>query len=71
MHNSQVQKHELSMGQKALWFVHSIDGVAQSAYNEPLVYSLKGYLSVRALKEAFEALTNQHEILRTSFEYAR
>ncbi|MBI2786354.1 MAG: AMP-binding protein, partial [Legionella longbeachae] len=64
----EVQKYELSIGQKELWFIHSMDGAARSAYNEHLIYSLKGFLSINTLKKAFYALMEKHEILRTSFD---
>ena len=66
--NRSPQSFDLSIGQKELWFIHSMGGSAQSAYNEPLIYSLKGYLPVNALKKAFDALMEKHGILRTSFE---
>ena len=72
--NSVIKQHfisqsfDLSIGQKELWFIHSMSGAAQSAYNEPLVYSLKGYLSHSALESAFKALIKKHASLRTSFE---
>ena len=62
-----TQSFNLSIGQKELWFIHSLGGLAQSAYNESLIYSLHGYLSVSSLKKAFAALVHKHESLRTSF----
>ena len=41
-----TQSFNLSTGQKELWFIHSLGGLAQSAYNESLIYSLHGYLSL-------------------------
>lgn len=62
------QVYDLSIGQKELWFIHSIGGLAQSAYNEPLIYTLLGTLKVDLLKQAFIALIEEHEALRTSFK---
>ncbi|MDF2940514.1 MAG: hypothetical protein K0R66_1156 [Gammaproteobacteria bacterium] len=58
---------DLSSGQKALFFIHSLGGLAQSAYNESLVYSLKGSVSIDALRNAFLELIKRHEVLRLSF----
>lgn len=63
-----ARSFDLSLGQKELWFIHSMDGCAQSAYNEPLIYKLEGYLHVNTLKKAFTALIEKHDILRTSFD---
>ncbi|KTD43672.1 non-ribosomal peptide synthetase [Legionella quateirensis] len=62
-----AQSFELSIGQKELWFIHSMGGCAQSAYNEPLIYTLEGYLPINVLKKAFTLLMQKHDILRTSF----
>ncbi|KTD07264.1 non-ribosomal peptide synthetase [Legionella jamestowniensis] len=63
----EVQQYDLSIGQKELWFIHSMDGAAKAAYNEQLIYKLKGFLSINSLKKAFQALIDKHPILRTSF----
>lgn len=67
-HDYSPQTMELSLGQKELWFIHSMGGLAQSAYNEALVYSLKGYLQVNVLKKAFSLLIEKHGMLRTSIK---
>jgi len=59
---------DLSIGQKELWFIHSMGGLAQTAYNEPLIYTLNGYIQLKALRQAFAALIDKHEALRTSFK---
>lgn len=59
--------YDLSIGQKELWFIHSIGGLAQSAYNEPLVYSLSGLIKPELLNKAFNLLLEKHDSLRTSF----
>ncbi|MBA2655839.1 MAG: amino acid adenylation domain-containing protein [Tatlockia sp.] len=65
--NPDQKEFDLSIGQKELWFIHSMGGLAQSAYNESLIYSLSGYLSLNSLKKALATLIEQHAILRTSF----
>lgn len=64
---SEVQKNELSIGQKELWFIHSMGGAAKTAYNEHIVYELEGFLSVHCLKKAFQAVIAKHEQLRSAF----
>lgn len=61
-------KMELSTNQKALWFIQAFNGAAKSVYNEPLVYTLKGFISINALKKALDSLIQKHSVLRTSFE---
>lgn len=63
-----TKRYDLSLGQKALWFIDSLGGSACSVYNESLIFSLKGKLSTKALAQAFDALIMRHEILRTSFD---
>ena len=68
MKQANIRQYDLSLNQKALWFIHELDGDAKSAYNEPLVYSLEGFVSLSALKKAFNATINKHATLRTSFQ---
>lgn len=60
--------YPLSFSQKLLWFIHNLGGKAQSAYNESLVFSLEGYLSISALQEALDATIKKNDILRVSFD---
>ena len=64
---STFDRHELTKGQQALWFLHSLEGKIKSAYNESVVYSIRGTLSIDALKKAIYELTNKHEMLRVYF----
>ncbi len=55
----------LSFGQERLWFVHQLEGSVQ--YHSPAVLRLKGKPDLGALKNAFQAIVNRHEVLRTVF----
>ncbi|HEY9067844.1 MAG TPA: amino acid adenylation domain-containing protein, partial [Burkholderiaceae bacterium] len=52
--------------QRALWFVHRIQP-ENPAYNIPVAFRLRGALDEAALRDAFQALVQRHEILRTTF----
>ncbi|WP_440115897.1 amino acid adenylation domain-containing protein [Paenibacillus sp. QZ-Y1] len=52
--------------QKRLYALQLLDGV-HTAYNIPLMLRIKGKLDVIRLEEAFKALIQRHESLRTSF----
>ena len=52
--------------QRALWFVHRIQP-NNPAYNIPVTFRLRGALNETALRDAFRALVQRHEILRTTF----
>lgn len=53
----------LSPAQSRLWFLNQ--GVADQAYNVPVVLRLDGILDVPALQRALLALVERHEVLRT------
>ncbi|MDX2391908.1 amino acid adenylation domain-containing protein [Streptomyces sp. DK15] len=55
----------LSHAQERLWLLHQLDP-RTPAYNEPLVYRVRGDLDVPALRTALRHLAERHEILRTS-----
>lgn len=57
----------LSFTQERLWFVYSLDPKS-SAYNIPLLLSLKGTLQIDVLETAFTKLIQRHESLRTNFK---
>lgn len=67
INDSNLKRGDLSLGQKELWYIHSMGGAAQAVYNEHLVYSLQGFVSLTTLKKTFQALVDKHAILRTSF----
>ncbi|KAG8160939.1 hypothetical protein KVR01_009203 [Diaporthe batatas] len=56
----------MSFAQARLWF---LQGFLEdpTTYNETTMYELRGALDIDRLKNAFRQLTEQHEILRTSF----
>jgi myxalamid-type nonribosomal peptide synthetase MxaA len=60
-------RYDLTMGQKALYFIDTLGGAAKSVYNESLVYSINGNLSLACLENTINSLIFKHAILRTSF----
>ncbi len=62
----QVAEHPLSLGQRALWFLHQL-APDSAAYNIPLAVRIRGPLAVPALRMAFQALVERHPALRTTF----
>ncbi|ACK73921.1 amino acid adenylation domain protein (plasmid) [Gloeothece citriformis PCC 7424] len=57
----------LSFAQTRLWFVHQLEG-ASSAYTIERTLRLQGKLNLKALEQAFQALIQRHEPLRTQFK---
>ncbi|MDZ8034015.1 amino acid adenylation domain-containing protein [Nostoc sp. DedSLP04] len=55
-----------SFAQQRLWFLHQLEANS-SVYNLPYGLRISGNLKVEALQQAFEAIANRHEILRTTF----
>ncbi|MEU8542175.1 amino acid adenylation domain-containing protein [Streptomyces sp. NPDC048717] len=56
----------LSHAQERLWFLHQLDP-DDPAYNEPLVYRVRGPLDTEALRTAVQAVADRHDALRTAF----
>ncbi len=54
----------MSFGQERIWFLHRLEGPS-STYNITPVFRLRGPLSMPALQNAFNALVQRHEPLRT------
>lgn len=54
----------MSFGQERIWFLHRLEGPS-STYNITPVFRLRGPLSMPALQNAFDALVQRHEPLRT------
>jgi myxalamid-type nonribosomal peptide synthetase MxaA len=60
-------RYELTLNQKALWFINALGGASQSVYNESLVYSLNGHLSLVVLQNTVDSLIKKHQMLRVCF----
>ncbi|MBU5356515.1 hypothetical protein KQI74_30240, partial [Paenibacillus barcinonensis] len=58
--------YPLSSAQKRLYLVREIEGEGVS-YNMPVALRVEGPLELKQLHQAFQALMNRHEVLRTSF----
>jgi len=56
----------LSHGQRALWLLHEM-APESAAYNVAFTATIRSALDVAALKRALVALTQRHEMLRTTF----
>lgn len=56
----------LSHAQERLWFLNQLDP-DDPAYNEPLVYRVRGPLDTTALRTALRRVVDRHEALRTTF----
>ncbi len=56
-----------SHAQRRLWIIDRLEGEVTS-YNMPAAYRIKGNLNFAALQQAFQTLTQRHEILRTGFK---
>ncbi|MFK8101397.1 MAG: amino acid adenylation domain-containing protein [Saprospiraceae bacterium] len=55
----------LSFAQERLWFVDQLEG--STHYHMPMVLRFKGALDKKILEQAFKAMIERHEILRTIF----
>lgn len=58
----------LTDGQRELWLLAQMSEQSSAAYNEPLVFKLRGEVRVQALQDALEALIARHEALRTCLD---
>jgi amino acid adenylation domain-containing protein len=56
----------LSFAQQRLWFIDQLEP-GNAAYNILKTFRVNGRLDIRALEQAWAALTERHESLRTSF----
>ncbi|RMR60526.1 non-ribosomal peptide synthetase [Pseudomonas cichorii] len=61
-----VERDGLSYAQQRMWFLWQLDPES-SAYNLPMSVCLNGSLDVAVLEQAFSALVERHESLRTTF----
>ncbi|MEM9821143.1 MAG: amino acid adenylation domain-containing protein [Bacteroidota bacterium] len=53
----------LSFAQERLWFVHNLGGSQQ--YHTPTILTLRGDVDAQLLMQAFKAVVQRHEVLRT------
>jgi amino acid adenylation domain-containing protein len=56
----------LSYGQERLWFLQQLMP-GTDAYHVPMVWRLRGDVSVTALRRALHRIAERHEVLRTTF----
>ena len=63
---AEKEYYEVSSAQKRIWLLHQLDQ-GSTAYNMPEVLILEGSLDKQRLEEAFIALIERHELLRTTF----
>ncbi|GHO82466.1 non-ribosomal peptide synthetase/type I polyketide synthase [Dictyobacter formicarum] len=56
----------LSFAQQRLWFIERLNP-ENSLYNESCAIYIQGQLNLEAMEQALGAITQRHEILRTSF----
>ncbi|WP_137821500.1 non-ribosomal peptide synthase/polyketide synthase [Pseudomonas sp. D(2018)] len=61
-----AERERLSYAQRRMWFLWQLDPHG-AAYNLPGAVRLHGALDVAALEQAFAALVERHETLRTTF----
>ncbi len=61
---------ELAFAQQGLWFICQLD-VDSCVYNLPLLFEVKGNLSLPALELAFSQILRRHESLRTRIRVVR
>ena len=59
--------HALSHGQQALWFLYRLNPES-AAYNVASAVRIHGALDAEAMKQAFTALAQRHDVLRTTFD---
>ncbi len=63
---SAASEHELSYGQRSMWFVHRL-APDSAAYTVAYAGRIRGELDVPALQRAAQALVDRHPMLRTSY----
>ncbi|HEX8090548.1 MAG TPA: condensation domain-containing protein, partial [Blastocatellia bacterium] len=56
----------LSVGQQSLWFMHQVAPLS-TAYNIPVAVRIASDVDIETLRRAFQALTDRHAMLRTTF----
>ncbi|WP_234898816.1 condensation domain-containing protein, partial [Mycolicibacter kumamotonensis] len=61
-----ASEHELSYGQRSMWFVHRL-APDSAAYSVAYAGRIRGRLDVPALERAAQALVDRHPMLRTTY----
>ncbi|NET54589.1 MAG: non-ribosomal peptide synthetase, partial [Merismopedia sp. SIO2A8] len=56
----------LSFPQERLWFLEQLES-ANSSYNIPFTFRLKGVLNISALEQSLNEILRRHQALRTNF----
>src|ERR1700730_10787989 len=64
--SSKTKPAPLSHGQQALWLIHQI-APKSAAYNVAFAVRVRSAVDVRALRAAFQCLTDRHAALRSVF----
>jgi syringomycin synthetase protein SyrE len=67
---SPQETYEVSHAQKRLWVLDEMEK-GSAAYNMPAAYTIRGSLHIEAFEQAFQALLERHESLRTTFVYEK
>lgn len=62
----QQELYEVSYAQKRIWLINQMEETLVS-FNSPGAYVLKGALNIEVFNNAFNAVVERHEILRTTF----
>ncbi|MNO13807.1 Tyrocidine synthase 3 [compost metagenome] len=64
-----VKEHgmQVSYTQETLWLLERMCRESGPAYNEPLVFHIKGHLEVKLLVQSLHLLVERHESLRSTF----
>jgi len=63
-----IKKQPLAPVQRGLFLLEQYEQIGTS-YNLPAVFTLNGEVDVKKIEEAFRAIIQRHEALRTSFVY--
>jgi amino acid adenylation domain-containing protein len=61
-----ARDYPLSFGQQRLWFLDRLEP-GSAAYNIPCAFRMTGPLDLAGFERAVNAITERHEVLRTSF----
>jgi len=65
---SRSQELPLCWTHQRLWFLDSLEGGSNAAYNLSTVLQINGNLNIKVLKQTLAEIIKRHEILRTTFK---